>query len=250
MSSVVPTACTSTAAVVGGFPANDGGVATAKKVGTAPASDVGTSASADTTVLDSGVITITTATTDPCIPSGTTTPIPTPTDSVDHSTTVGSTDTAIGVPTVGLPVAESAAITGATNNPASTATAGETKVFLPEGATVRVLKPELEVRFLPVNSIPDETVSVPFKLTDNVSAIKGLAVERLKERFAMNVEMERIIVARDGDGLKDGQPLVELVFPYGILTVAYPEDGISTRERKVSVELDLEPDFFSLFDSE
>ena len=183
--------------------------------------------------------------------SGTTIPNPTPTstrtDTVEHSTTASSTDPSIGVPTVGLPVAESAAITDATTNPASTATASETKLFLPEGATIRVLKPELEVRYLRVNSIPEDTVSMRFKLTDNVAAIKGLAVERLKTRFSMNVDVKKIVVTRNGERLKNDRPLYDLVFP-GILAVAYPEDGIATLERKESIDLDLEPDFFSFFD--
>ena len=132
----------------------------------------------------------------------------------------------------------------------TTHTASDSRVFIPEGVTVRVHKPELEVRFLPVNSIPDETVFMPFKLTDNVSAVKGLAVERLKERFSMNVEIKRIIVERDGKRLKDNQPLVDLVFPYDILRVTYPENGITIRETKLSNELDFETDFFSIFDSD
>ena len=153
------------------------------------------------------------------------------------------------MPPAGLPVAESAVNTDAATTPPSHAAVGETKLFLPEGATIRVVKPALEVRFLPVNSIPEETVSMRFKLTDNVSAIKGLAVERLKNRFSMNVETKRIVVTSDGEKLKNDRPLYDVVFP-GILVVAYPDDGITTRGRKVSIDLDLEPDFFSFLDSE
>ena len=49
--------------------------------------------------------------------------------------------------------------------------------------------------------------------------------------------------------LKNDRPLYDVVFP-GILVVAYPDDGITTRGRKVSIDLDLEPDFFSFLDSE
>ena len=41
--------------------------------------------------------------------------------------------------------------------------------------------------------------------------------------------------------------LIDLVFPnYETLTIAYPEDGISCRERKESIKV--EPDMFSMFD--
>ena len=46
---------------------------------------------------------------------------------------------------------------------------------------------------------------------------------------------------------RNNQMLIDLVFPnYETLTIAYPEDGISCRERKESIKV--EPDMFSMFD--
>ena len=119
------------------------------------------------------------------------------------------------------------------------------KIFLPEGSTIRVVKPELSIRFLPVNRLPEETVSRRFKLSDKVSAVKGWTVERVKERLASDdalVASNRVVVMRRGERLKDNQMLVDLV---GELDVAIPEDAISFRESNPSLEL--ETDLFSMF---
>ena len=119
------------------------------------------------------------------------------------------------------------------------------KIFLPEGSTIRVVKPELSIRFLPVNHLPEETVSRRFKLLDKVSAVKGWTVERVKERLASDdalVASNRVVVMRRGERLKDNQMLVDLV---GELEVAIPEDAISFRESNPSLEL--ETDLFSMF---
>ena len=131
---------------------------------------------------------------------------------------------------------------------AATSPSGSTaaKIFLPEGSTIRVVKPELSIRFLPVNRLPEETIFKRFKLVDKVSAVKGWTVERVKERLAPDdalVASDRVVVTRGGKRLKDNQMLVDLV---GNLDVAIPEDGISFRETDPSLEL--ESDFFSMFD--
>ena len=177
-------------------------------------------------------------------------------------------------------------LAGATT--AATIAADTPKIYLPEGATIRVSKPELWIRFLPIDSLPgttvtslpDETVAMKFKLTDNISAVKGRAVERVMKHLSSDaqVDYDRIRVTRSTSESLDDNPtttrahttttiaggkvdekqqqldekqvLIDFVFPrYIALTVHYPKDGISFRERPPSVDLD--PDcLFSLFHSD
>ena len=174
-----------------------------------------------------------------------------------------------------------AAVTATPGATAASIAADTPKIYLPEGATIRVLKPELWIRFLPidslpgatVNSLPDETVVMKFKLTDNISAVKGRAVERVMKHLSSDaqVDYDRILVTRSsgesldhnptittakttttiaGGKLDEKQMLIDFVFPrYIALTVHYQKDGIIFRERKPSVDLDPEC-LFSLFHSE
>ena len=89
-----------------------------------------------------------------------------------------------------------------------------------------------------------------FKLSDKVSAVKGWAVERVKERLSPDalVDKDRILVTRGGERLKDNRMLVDFNVSNGDLNVAIPEDGVSFGRDKLSLEL--ESDFFSMFDSE
>ena len=141
-------------------------------------------------------------------------------------------------------------VDASTSTDAFEADSTRSKIFLPEGSTVRVVKPELRIRFLPVNSLPGETVAMKFKLSDKVSAVKGWAVERVKERLSSDalVDKDRVVVTHGGERLKDNRMLVDLVFPHGDVSVAYPEDGISFRQSKLALEL--ESDIFSMFDSQ
>ena len=182
-----------------------------------------------------------------------------------------------------------AAVTATTGSTAATIAAETPKIYLPEGATIHVMKPEVWIRFLPidslpgatVNSLPDETVVMKFKLTDNISAVKGRAVERVVKHLSSDaqVDYDRILVTRSsgesldhnptittaktttattatttttiaGGKLDEKQMLIDFVFPrYIALTVHYQKDGISFRERKPSVDLDPEC-LFSLFHSD
>ena len=152
----------------------------------------------------------------------------------------------------GITATSEADTTAAVITSADTADATDApKIFLPEGCTIRVHKPELRIRFEPVCSIPDETLPRKFKLSDNASAIKGWAVERVKKHLSTEsrvavVECDRVVVMRGGARLKDNQMLVDLVFPYDVIAVACPEDAVSFREE--TPPLELEPDLFSMFE--
>ena len=151
----------------------------------------------------------------------------------------------------------------------------ESPVFLPEGSTIDIWKPELCVKFLPVDSIsghtdgptsndraysiPGETIIRKIKPWENVLSIKGVAVDRIKELLSTNasIDFDQIIVARSNDKmfndeqaldvvkLCDDQMLVDFVIESEKLVVQYTEGQITFRERVPSLEL--EEDFFALF---
>ena len=109
------------------------------------------------------------------------------------------------------------------------------------GSTIRVMKPELQIDFLQVDSVPQETVMKKIKPADNVLSIKGLALERIKEQISPDVIMDfdQIIVMDDDQSLRDDQMLVDFVFPeYHHLVVHYPKDEIQFRQRKPSFEME------------
>ena len=138
-------------------------------------------------------------------------------------------------------------IVGATNPP----TPKKDSIFLPEGSTIQVRKPEIWIKFLPVSSLRGETIPRSFKLLDNISSIKGLAIDRVKDRLGENalIDFEKIAVTQDDRKLNDNQMLVDFAYPeYKTLTVNYPEDEMIFRQRRASVEL--EEDVFALFEEE
>ena len=47
------------------------------------------------------------------------------------------------------------------------------KKFIPEGSTIKIMKPEIWIQFLPLGQLPGETLPKTFKPTHNVSSIKG-----------------------------------------------------------------------------
>ena len=116
------------------------------------------------------------------------------------------------------------------------------------------------------DSLPGETIVMKFKLLDNISAVKGMAVERVKELLSPEalVDYDEIVVTRSsddrigdnpttktfaGEKLEENRMLVDFVFPnYDALTVIYPEGGITARVRQPSIEI--EPDCFFMFDSD
>ena len=151
----------------------------------------------------------------------------------------------------------------------------ERPVFLPEGSTIHIWKPELLVEFFPVDSIsgdthsftpdnpvdsiPGKTIMKKIKPSDNVLSIKGLAVDRIKELLSPNasIDFDQIIVALsneeinddqvlDAKNLCDDQVLVDFVIERETLVVQYTEGQITFRERIPSLEL--ENDFFALLD--
>ena len=151
----------------------------------------------------------------------------------------------------------------------------EPPVFLPEGSTIHIWKPELLVEFVPVDSIsgdthgstpdnpvdsiPGKTIMKKIKPSDNVLSIKGLAVDRIKELLSPNasIDLDQIIVTRSNEkinddqvldvkNLCDDQALVDFVIEHETLFVQYTEGQITFRERMPSLEL--EDDFFALFD--
>ena len=107
----------------------------------------------------------------------------------------------------------------------------EPPVFLPEGSTVHVWKPELSVKFLSLKrkvgdnhaatySSPGKTIMKRIKCSDNVLSIKGLAVDRIKELVSpyASVNFDQIFVFVSNEGkldtvkrLDDNQMLVDLV---------------------------------------
>ena len=85
--------------------------------------------------------------------------------------------------------------------------------------------------------LPREIVLKSFKQTDNVSAIKGFAIDRLKRRLSpsASVDSALVIVTCENKRLKDGHKLVDIVCPsFRVLTVQYPEDGITLQSRNSS----------------
>ena len=52
------------------------------------------------------------------------------------------------------------------------------KMFIPEGSTIKILKPEIWIHFLPLGELLGETLPKTFKPTHNVSSIKGGKVRR------------------------------------------------------------------------
>ena len=102
-----------------------------------------------------------------------------------------------------------------------------------------------------VSSLRGETIPRSFKLLDNISSIKGLAIDRVKDRLGENalIDFEKIAVTQDDRKLNDNQMLVDFAYPeYKTLTVNYPEDEMIFRQRRASVEL--EEDVFALFEEE
>ena len=103
------------------------------------------------------------------------------------------------------------------------------------------MKPELQINFLQVDSVPQETVMKKIKPADNVLSIKGLALERIKEQISPDVIMDfdQILVMDDDESLRDDQMLVDFVFPeYHSFVVHYPKDEIQFRLRKPSFEME------------
>ena len=138
-----------------------------------------------------------------------------------------------------------------TQAPTESPTPKKDLIFLPEGSTIQVRKPEIWIEFLPVSSLVGETVPRRFKPSDNIPSIKGLAIDRVKDRLGENalMDFEKIAVMHDNRKLNDDQMLVDFAFPeYKTLTVCYPEDGMTFRQRRASVELEV--DFFALFEEE
>ena len=73
-------------------------------------------------------------------------------------------------------------------------------------------------------------------------------MERLKEHAFLDslIDKDQIFATRGGERLENNQMLVDLAFPRGEIAVTYSKEGISFRESKASLEL--EADFFSMFD--
>ena len=91
------------------------------------------------------------------------------------------------------------------------------------------------------SDLPHETVCKQFKLTDNVASIKGFAIDRLKQRLSPSASVKQadILVFCRNKRLKDGQKLVDFVYPeFCTLTVQYPEGGITWQQSKTSPVLD------------
>ena len=96
---------------------------------------------------------------------------------------------------------------------------------------------------------------------DNVLSIKGLAVERIKEHLSPNasIDFDQITVFRSSKEmlgndqvlnvkkLDDDQMLVDFVIEHEKLIVRYSEEQIIFRKRMTSLEL--EDDFFALFEA-
>ena len=156
-------------------------------------------------------------------------------------------------------------------------------VKLPEGSIVRVIKPELLIHFFPVQVtpekfLPEELVALKIKPLDNIHAVKGFAMKRLKELLSSEavVNPDQIIVTRGTSSpLKEGgaemhrcmqqpksnpapaltaneresdmTPLVHLLIHANhSLSVSYPSDGIKFKVRENSEEIDY--DVSPLFD--
>ena len=54
---------------------------------------------------------------------------------------------------------------------------------------------------------------------------------------------DRVVVTCGGERLEDDHMLVDLPFPYDVITIACPDDAVYFREETPPFEL--EPDFFS-----
>ena len=90
------------------------------------------------------------------------------------------------------------------------------KEFVPEGSTIEVLKPELLVQ------LPDRVISMVFKRTDNIKAIKGLAMKHLTPALRKKVKPKSIVITLNDNPLKEMDKLMDLDFNNITLTVKYP----------------------------
>ena len=129
---------------------------------------------------------------------------------------------------------------------------GPSKIFLPEGSFIRVLKPVVWVEFKPIRAASGEVLLKTIKPTATVASIQGFALERLKNIISPDLLLDPklISVKTGGTELKRGRSLVDFVFPhYVTLFVHYPEDKITYRQPK-SPEVDLNDTFLAIFDSE
>ena len=130
---------------------------------------------------------------------------------------------------------------------------GPSKIFVPEGSIIRVLKPVITVKFKPVTAVPGETVIKTIKPSSTVTFIQGFALERLKKQFSPDLLLDpKLITVTTGDGIEldPSQSLVDFVLPhYVTLIVHYPEDQFAFKQPK-SPEVDLDEVFFSIFDTE
>ena len=126
------------------------------------------------------------------------------------------------------------------------------KIFVPEGSIIRILKPVVWVEFKPIKGVPGETALKAIKLTYTVKSIQGSALKRLKNIISPDLLLDpKLITVTTGDGieLESSQSLVDFILPhYVTLFVYYPEDRFTFKQQK-SPELDLDEDFFSIFDT-
>ena len=122
------------------------------------------------------------------------------------------------------------------------------RIFLPEGSTIRVRKPEIWIDFLSNESLPGEVIAKAIKPLDNVKSLKGFAIERAKEKLpqCVRVHHKQIAVSQGDKILKDNQKLVDFLFPnYKTLTISYPKEMKTVCLSQSSVDMDV--DLFGMF---
>ena len=129
---------------------------------------------------------------------------------------------------------------------------GVTKIFLPEGSVIDVLKPEIRIDFKPVGAIPGDTVITPIKSFANVTFVQGLALERLKLLVSPDLLMDPsmiTVLTRNGEELTQDRKLVDFIYPqFETLFVQYPTEEFTFKQPK-STEMELEEGCFAIFDS-
>ena len=90
------------------------------------------------------------------------------------------------------------------------------------------------------------------KSSATVTSIQGFALDRLKKQLSPDLLLDpKLITVTTGDGteLDPGQSLNDFIFPHYVkLIVYYPEDQFAFKQPK-SQEVDLDEDFFSIFDT-
>ena len=86
-----------------------------------------------------------------------------------------------------------------------------TFVRIPEGSCIKVLKPEIQIRFMNGESDSVEMIA-EFKETDNVKAVKGKVIQSLTPDERKKIKHESLSVVFNEQRLKDNQRLMDLNF--------------------------------------